>query len=111
MSDRLGRERGPGIELAARREHLGPRDPPRDRGLEVLAGERLALGRHELGLVGLPAREQRGREERGGLPGVGTHTERAETLVRRAQRVDRRAPASPAISSTIPVNRSVSKRP
>ena len=86
----LTSERDAGLGISSGREDLGLRDPPGDRGLEVLTCERLALGGHQLRLVDLALLEQRGREQRGGLTRVCTHAEGVETLVRGAQRRDRR---------------------
>jgi hypothetical protein len=71
--------------LPASRQGLGPHAPPGDRGLEVVARERLAVVAERLGVGGSPLKEQRTPEERGGPRRVDREPVGAEPLVGDAQ--------------------------
>ena len=71
--------------VAPARGGLGADVAPRDRGLEVGAGERFGLGRDVVGFVDAILQQQRAPEERAGLRGLAAEPARAELLVRDAQ--------------------------
>ena len=109
--DRLLGERDRAGQIAARREHLGARHPPGDRGLEVLARELLARRGHLVGLVDVALGEQRAaRAAR--RPGPRRRRRPASPSPSYAARSGAIAACgSPAISSTIPANSSVCASP
>ena len=60
------------VDLAPAGERLGPHRPPRDRRLEVVAAELLALdGELDSASSSRPELSRRAGEQRGGLRGVG----------------------------------------
>src|SRR5262249_20873227 len=59
---------------------------PRDRGLQVVAGERLALAAQRLRILRAAECEQRAAEERRGLRAVDRQPVLAEARVHRSQR-------------------------
>ena len=68
------------------RERLGADAAPRDRRLQVVAREQLALVRERLGLGGAVLREERAAEQRRRARRVDAEAEIAETLVAGAER-------------------------
>ena len=108
--DRLGRERDPAGDVAARREHLGACAAPRDRGLEVLAGELLARGGHGLGVVDAPSATSACASSAAAWPAsMPTPISMSPSYAARSGPIA--AAGSPAISSTMPVRYAVSSSP
>ena len=71
--------------IAATSESLGAHTTPRDRGLEIIAGQLLALAAHHLGLGRAILREQSAAEQCAGLGSIDAQTLRAQPVVSRAE--------------------------
>src|SRR5205085_12698424 len=84
--DRGVGERDRRCMMATARELLGTHAAPRDRRLQVGAGEQLALVRERLGVGGAVESEERTAEERGGPGGIDAESEIAEAFVAGAER-------------------------
>ena len=72
--------------IAAARERFGADAAPRDRRLQVVAREQLALVRERLGLGGAVLRQERAAEQRRRAGRVDAEPEVAEPLVAGAER-------------------------
>ena len=72
--------------LAAPRQGLGADAAPRDRRLQIVAREQLALVRERLGFGGAILGEERAAEQRGGARGVDAEPEIAEPVVAGTER-------------------------
>src|SRR5206468_6821976 len=83
--DGCTRELDGGGMLATPRQRLCPYAAPGDGGLQVVAGERLALVAQRLGLGGPALREEGAAEERGRLRRVDPEPVLPQPVVRRAQ--------------------------
>ena len=84
---RCDRNRLPGLRdsrlmLSLRRKDLGPHRPPRDGGLQVVAGDPLAFGGVPIGFVDASLRQNGSRQQGSGLAGIGAHPQRVEPLKR-----------------------------